>query len=195
MEHQSSNFNKKTSIVKFFETMKTEEQLRFPIGKFQAPASYTQADLRDWIEQIRTLPVRLRQAVIGLTEEQLNTPYRPGGWTLKQVVHHVADSHMNSLLRFKLALTEENPTIKPYQQADWALLPDYRLPVESSLKMLEGIHQHMVALFETFTEKECDKTYRHPEAKDDVPLKRAIAMYAWHGNHHLAHITETTRQF
>lgn len=175
--------------------MKTEEQLRFPIGKFQAPASYTQADLRGWIEQIKTLPGRLRQSVIGLTDEQLNTPYRPDGWTLKQVVHHIADSHMNSLMRFKLALTEENPTIKPYQEAEWALLPDYRLPVESSLKMLEGIHQHMVALFETFTEKELNQTFHHPATNANVTLKNAIAIYAWHGDHHLAHITETARQF
>src|SRR5579875_2439691 len=100
--------------------MKTEEQLKYPIGKFQPPISYTAADLRNWIDNIKTLPGRLRQAVIGLTDQQLNTAYRPGGWTLKQVVHHVADSHMNSLVRFKLAMTEENPTIKPYNEADWA---------------------------------------------------------------------------
>ena len=133
--------------------------------------------------------------MIGLTDQQLNTVYRPGGWTLKQVVHHVADSHMNSLVRFKLAMTEDNPTIKPYNEADWALLPDYRLPVESSLKMLEGIHQHMVVLFESFTENECDRTYHHPATGDNVPLKKAIALYAWHGNHHLAQITETAKQF
>lgn len=175
--------------------MKTEEQLKYPIGKFQAPISYTSADLRGWIEEIKTLPGRLRQAVIGLTDQQLNTVYRPGGWTLKQVVHHMADSHMNSLVRFKLALTEDNPTIKPYEEAEWALLPDYRLPVESSLKMLDGIHQHMVVLFESFTETEYDRTYHHPATGDNVPLKKAIALYAWHGNHHLAHITETAKQF
>jgi len=175
--------------------MKTEEQLKYPIGEFQAPASYTTADLREWINEIKTLPGRLRRAVIGLTDQQLNTTYRPGGWTLKQVVHHMADSHMNSLVRFKLALTEENPTIKPYEEAEWALLPDYRLPVESSLKMLEGIHQHMVVLFESFTENECNRTYHHPATGDNVPLKKAIALYAWHGNHHLAQITETAKQF
>lgn len=173
----------------------SEEILRYPAGKFSPPASYTTEEMRAWIDDIKNLPGQMRAAVIGLNEDQLNTPYRPGGWTLKQVVHHVADSHMNSLMRFKLALTEDNPTIKPYEEADWALLSDYRLPVESSLKMLEGIHQHMVALFESMTEDEWDKTFFHPEQQKSIPLKRNLALYAWHGKHHLAHITETAKNF
>ena len=173
----------------------TEELLRYPTGKFKAPASYTQHLLNGWITDIKTLPGKMRNAVIGLTEEQLNTQYRTGGWTIRQVVHHVADSHMNSIVRIKLALTEDNPTIKPYEEADWALLPDYRLPVESSLKMLDGIHQHMVALFESFSEEQWNRTFVHPESGDTSPLKKILGLYAWHGAHHLAHIVETAKRF
>lgn len=175
--------------------MKTEEQLRYPIGEFQAPVSYTHEGMLSCLDEIKTLPGRLRNAVIKLTDAQLNTPYRTGGWTLKQVVHHLADSHMNALIRIKFALTEDNPTIKPYDEPNWALLTDYRLPVESSLKMLEGIHQHMVALFESFNEPEWERTYFNPASQEKVSLKNALARYAWHGNHHLAHITETSKEF
>ncbi|RVU00261.1 putative metal-dependent hydrolase [Mucilaginibacter limnophilus] len=175
--------------------MLTDEQMRYPIGKFEVPVSYTVDDMRKWINNIRMLPGLVRQAVIGLSEEELDTPYRTGGWSLRQVVHHLADSHMNSIMRFKLALTEDNPVIKPYQEAYWALQPDYRLPVEPSLKMLEGIHQHMVALFESFTEKEWERTFFHPENNASQTLKRTLATYSWHGKHHLAHITETKKRF
>ncbi len=173
----------------------TDEQLRYPTGKFTAPVSYTHDDMVHWIDDIKTLPGRLRNAVIKLTDAQQNTPYRTGGWTLKQVVHHLGDSHLNAISRIKFALTEDNPTIKPYHEADWALLPDYRLPVESSLKLLEGLHQHMVALFESFTETEWEKTYYHPEAGKKVSMKQLLALYAWHSNHHLAHITEKSKEF
>jgi hypothetical protein len=173
----------------------TDEQLKYPIGKFTPPVSYTNNDIHNWINDIKSLPGKLRQVIINLNETQLNTPYRPGGWTLRQVVHHLADSHMNSLMRFKWALTEDSPTIKVYHQASWALLPDYRLPVEPSLRMLEGIHQHLVALFESFTEDQWDKFFIHPETSGNVTLKRNLAMYSWHGKHHLAHITEAIKQF
>ena len=110
----------------------TSDELKYPIGKFEVPVSYTSEDIQHWISDIKTLPAKLRQAIIHLNDTQLDTPYRPGGWTLRQVIHHMADSHMNSLIRFNWALTEEKPTIKAYEQGDWALLPDYRLPVESS---------------------------------------------------------------
>ncbi|MCC8409654.1 putative metal-dependent hydrolase [Mucilaginibacter sp. UR6-1] len=175
--------------------MLTDEQMRYPIGKFQPPASYTDDDLYRWMNDIRMLPGQLRQAVIGLNDDDLNTPYRQGGWTLRQVVHHVADSHMNSITRIKLALTEDNPTIKPYEEAYWALQADYHLPVEPSLKMLEGIHQRMIALFESFTENEWERTFIHPETGATNSLKKTLATYSWHGRHHLAHITETRKKY
>ncbi|MBD1364689.1 putative metal-dependent hydrolase [Mucilaginibacter sp. ZT4R22] len=173
----------------------TDEQMRYPIGNFVAPVSYIIEDKRKWISELRNLPGKVRNAIMPLTDQQLDTQYRTGGWTLRQVVHHLADSHMNLLLRFKLALTEDNPTIKPYEEADWALLPDYRLPVEPSLRMLEGIHIHIVALLESFTEDQWDKTFYHPGSGDTVTLKKALALYAWHGRHHLAHLTETIKKF
>jgi hypothetical protein len=173
----------------------TDEQLRYPTGKFKAPVSYTNEDIRHWTTTIRVFPGKLRHAIIRLNEKQLDTQYRTGGWTIRQVVHHVADSHMNSVLRFKWALTEENPTIKPYEEADWALLPDYRLPVEPSLKIIEGLHQHWVALLESFTEEQWNRTFVHPASGQTMSLKKALALYAWHCNHHLAHVTETVKMF
>jgi len=173
----------------------TNEQLRYPTGKFKPPVSYTNEDLRTWITTIKEFPGKLRHATMGLNEKQLDTPYRTGGWTLRQVVHHVADSHMNSLLRFKWALTEENPTIKPYEEADWALLSDYRMPVEPSLRIIEGLHQRWVSMLETFTEDEWNRTFVHPANGATMQLKKALALYAWHSKHHLAHVTETVKTF
>ena len=180
------------SILIFLATM-TDEQMKYPVGKFTPPASYTDDDIRHWINEIKMLPGQMRQAIISLNDKQQDTPYRTGGWTLRQVVHHVADSHMNSIVRFKLALTEDNPTIKPYEEAYWALQPDYRLPVESSLRILEGVHIHWVNLLESFTENEWSRTFTNPESGQTISLKRALGLYAWHGRHHLAHIVETVR--
>ncbi len=173
----------------------TNEEMKYPIGKFKVPVSYTANDLHKWTNTIKTFPGKLRQAIMGLTEQQLDTPYRTGGWTLRQVVHHVADSHMNSVIRFKWALTEDNPTIKAYEEADWALLADYRLPVEPSLKLIEGLHQRCVAMLESFTENEWARTFVHPASGETIPLKKALALYDWHSRHHLAHITETVKGF
>ena len=175
--------------------MMTDEQMKYPTGKFTAPVSYTNDDQRRWITVIKELPGRVRQAIMTLNEKQLDTPYRTGGWTLRQVVHHLPDSHMNALIRFKWALTENSPTIKAYQEADWALLPDYRIPVEPSIKMLEGIHQRWVAILESFTEEDWTRAYIHPETGETIPLKKALALYAWHSKHHLAHLTETIKKF
>ena len=173
----------------------TDEQMKYPIGKFVPPASYTHEDLHHWINTIKTFPGKLRQAIISLNEKQLDTPYRTGGWTVRQVVHHVADSHMNSILRFKWALTENNPTIKPYEEADWALLADYRMPVEPSLRLLEGLHLRWTTLLESFTEDEWNRTFVHPQSGDTTSLKKAAGLYAWHCEHHLAHVTETIKKF
>jgi hypothetical protein len=166
----------------------TEEQLKYPIGKFTAPAEYTKDAIAGFINDIKELPANLRKVAATLTEEQLDTPYRPGGWTIRQVIHHLADSHMHSLIRFKWTLTEDTPTIKPYNQATWAELADSKLPIEPSLAMLDGIHQRLIALFASFTDADWDRIFVHPETKANVPLKRNLAIYAWHGKHHLAHI-------
>lgn len=173
----------------------TDEHMKYPIGNFVAPAAYTNDDMHRWIDDIATLPGKLRHAVNGLTQQELDTPYRVGGWTIRQVIHHMADSHMNSITRIKLALTEESPVIKPYEEAAWAKLPDYNLPVDSSLKILEGIHIHFVALFNSFTENEWARTFVHPASGATIPLKKVLALYAWHSNHHLAHVTETVKKF
>ena len=168
------------------------QKSKYPIGNFTPPASITEEDMRGWIEDIKLLPGKLRLAVISLNEKQLDTPYRLGGWTIRQLVHHIADSHANALLRFKFALTEDNPTIKPYAEADWAMLPDYKTPIEGPLRMLEGIHLRWVSLLEGMTEEQWDRTYFHPENKQTSPLRKVLALYSWHCNHHLAHISNAT---
>ena len=161
---------------------------RFPIGKFQRPSEYTTELRAHHIAEIERTPALMRKAVTGLTEAQIDTPYRDGGWTVRQVTHHVPDSHMNSYIRFKLALTEDNPTIKPYEEQLWAELPDSKLPVEISLRTLELLHERWVVLLKSMDGAAWKRTFRHP-ALGDVPLMAAAAMYAWHGNHHVAHVT------
>ena len=163
--------------------------LRYPVGKFQFPDVVTVDERRRFIEQIAETPERLRAAVTGLSEQQLDTPYRPGGWTVRQVVHHVPDSHLHSYSRFKYALTEDEPTIKPYPEDRWAELPDGRTgPVEVSLRLLECLHSRWVALLRSLNEREWARTFRHPEL-GLVRLDQNAALYAWHGRHHVAHIT------
>jgi uncharacterized damage-inducible protein DinB len=158
----------------------------YPIGKFD-PASFS--DRAENLKTIAELPARLRAAVEGLSQEQIDTPYRPGGWTVGQTVHHIADSHMNSQIRFKLALTEdEPPTIKPYWEDRWAELADSRLPVEVSLGLIDGIHTRWTTLLESLTESDFQRTFVHPET-GRWTLEGALALYAWHSLHHTAHIT------
>jgi len=163
--------------------------LRYPIGKFAPPESITPEARTRWIEEIADAPARFREAVAGLNEAQLDTPYRPGGWTVRQVIHHVADSHLNSYVRFRLALTEEQPAIKPYDEVKWAELHDACCgPVDMSLLLLESLHVRWVALLRSLSEKDFARQYRHPE-DGVVRLDAALAAYAWHGKHHAAHIT------
>ncbi|SET91111.1 YfiT family bacillithiol transferase [Paenibacillus sp. NFR01] len=162
--------------------------LRYPIGPFQFDGEMTGSVASDWIDEIAALPGLLREAVADLDQDQLDTPYRPEGWTVRQVIHHVADSHMNAYTRFKLALTEERPTIKPYNETKWAELPDYQLPVETSLVLLESLHERWTRVLRALTPDDMEKTFIHPES-GEVPLGRNIGIYAWHGKHHLAHIT------
>ena len=164
---------------------------RYPIGKFTPDPEPTPELRARHIEQIATLPGRMRQAVSGLSSAQLDTPYRDGGWTLRQVVHHVPESHMNAYIRFKLALTENCPTIKPYDEAAWARLKDVELtPVEVSLNLLDSIHSRWVTLLNTMKPDDFARKLNHPESGVQT-LDRLLALYDWHGNHHLAHITGT----
>lgn len=163
--------------------------LQYPIGKLQWAGSASDEDRRRAIAAIAAAPAQIRAAVAGLTPKQLDTPYRPDGWTIRQVVHHVPDSHLNAYVRFKLALTEEQPTIKPYKEALWANLADTRAtPIETSLALLESLHQRWVLLLRTLSAEDFARTLNHPEM-GVVTLDRTLAIYAWHGAHHVAHIT------
>ena len=163
--------------------------LRYPIGKARMEARLDDAQRRELIDRIEEAPVRLRAAVSGLSPEQLDTPYRPGGWTVRQLVHHVPDSHLNAYVRFKLALTEPEPAIKTYEEARWAELPDTRaVPIEVSLVLLENLHRRWVALLRSLSAADFEKTLRHPDL-GVVNLNQLLGMYAWHGQHHTAHVT------
>lgn len=163
------------------------EDPRYPVGRF---SSEEYASLGDSIADIETLPRKLRAAVQGLTDAQLDTPYREGGWTPRQVVHHVADSHMNAYVRLKLALTEDAPTIKPYNEADWAKLSDMRTVAPSvSLDLLDALHARWVAVLRGMQDAEFERVYVHPEHAKPVSMRAMTALYAWHGKHHTAHIT------
>jgi uncharacterized damage-inducible protein DinB len=163
--------------------------LRYPIGKCEWKGENSDADRAQLIGQIAGLPANLRAAVAGLSPAQLETPYRPEGWTVLQVVHHVADSHLNAFVRFKLALTEDQPTIKPYNQVAWAELPEARsAPIEPSLALIEGLHSRWAALLRTMRREDFARDFRHPE-QGLMSLDRTLALCAWHGAHHTAHIT------
>ena len=165
------------------------EDLRHPIGRFSFQAPSTAEQRRKWITEIAEAPAQLRAAVAGLNDDQLNTPYRDGGWTVRQVIHHVPESHMNAYIRFKLALTESEPTIKPYDEAAWAETADVRgTPIEVSLALLDNLHNRWVVLLESMSDADFAKQFRHPEL-GLVPLEKNLALYAWHGKHHVAHIT------
>jgi uncharacterized damage-inducible protein DinB len=169
-------------------TPEISEDLRFPVGKFDK-STVGPARRADFIQVISDLPANIAKAVSGLDESQLDTPYRPGGWSVRQTVHHVADSHINSYVRFKLALTEdEPPTIKPYYEDRWAELSDSKLPIDVSLAIIDGVHQRWAAMLRSMTGAEFEKTFRHPET-GDWSLDAALALYAWHSLHHTAHIT------
>lgn len=162
--------------------------LRYPIGEFVAPGSLTPAERVEAIEQIAQLPGRLRDAVAGLSDEQLDTPYRPGGWTVRQVVHHVPDSHLNAYVRWKLTLTEDVPTIRTYDEKRWAELPDTQAPIDASLDLLEALHVRWVTLLRQLGDDAWERRLAHPEI-GDLGLDDMLALYAWHSRHHVAHIT------
>lgn len=168
--------------------------LRYPIGKAQLPETFTEKDRADFIEQIEEAPAKLREAIRGLTEQQLDTPYRPDGWTVRQLVHHLVDSHLNSYVRFKLALTENEPTIKPYDEKLWAELPDGKsAPVDVSLALFEDLHRRFVLMLRAITPEQWLRKFRHPE-RGLMSLESNLALYGWHGRHHVAHITELRKR-
>ncbi len=163
--------------------------MRYPIGRFERPGDVTAEMREEWIGQIAEAPAKFREAVRGLSGEQLDTPYRPEGWTVRQAIHHVADSHINSYVRFRLALTEDNPTIKPYEEARWAELDDARTADAAlSLDLLERLHARWVLLLRSLSPQQFTRTFTHPE-RGPMSLEVNLALYAWHGRHHLAHIT------
>jgi uncharacterized damage-inducible protein DinB len=162
---------------------------RYPVGKFEAPAAIPPADRLRLIEQVEDAPVRLRSAVQDLTPAQLDTPYREGGWTVRQVVHHLPDSHVNAYVRFKLALTEDEPTIKPYAEDRWAELPDARsAPPDLSLALMDSVHRRLTLVLRALSEEQWKRTFRHPDM-GVLQLDRCLALYAWHGRHHVGQIT------
>jgi len=168
--------------------------LRYPVGPFVVDSAVTGEKRRAWIRQIAEAPAALRAAVAGLTDRQLDTPYRPGGWTVRQVLHHVPDSHLNAYCRYKFALTEENPTIKPYDEAAWANVADTaRTPPDVSLSLLEALHHRWVILLESMEARDFERPLQHPE-KGGITLDWMLQLYAWHGRHHAAHITELRKR-
>jgi hypothetical protein len=166
---------------------------RYPIGKFHIPESISAGDRARYIETIASAPARLRDALAGLSARQLDTPYREGGWTIRQVVHHVPESHMNAYIRFKLALTEIDPVVKPYDEAAWARLNDIAVtPVETSLVLLDCLHQRWVIVMRGMAENDWARGYIHPETnRGAMRLDVVLAMYAWHCDHHIAHVRQT----
>jgi hypothetical protein len=165
------------------------DELKYPIGRFLTPTSIDVNLIKNWISIIEEFPKKLKDQTDNLTEVNLEKQYRPNGWTIRQIVHHCADSHMNSLMRFKLALTEPTPVIKPYMEDLWAELPDTKFfPVSSSIKILEGLHEKWVYLLKNLFSEELEKQFQHPETGELIMLKVNIGIYAWHCEHHLAHI-------
>ena len=171
------------------------DDLRYPIGPFRYTGDGSPAQRDQWLGEIAAAPGNLRTAVAGLSPLQLDTPYRPEGWTVRQVVHHLPDSHLNAYTRIKLALTEEEPTIKPYEEARWAELPDARTgPVEPSLALLDFLHQRWLLLLRSMGPADFARRYRHPEHGRMFEVDEVLALYAWHGKHHVAHITSLRRR-
>lgn len=165
------------------------EDLQYPIGKYQ-PMPFSEKQLQDWIIDLQYLPQHVENAVVNLDAYQLETAYRQGGWTVQQLVHHIADSHMNAYIRFKLALTENNPTIKPYDEAAWANLKDTEeIPINISLTLLHALHIRWCAVIRAIKPEEWNRTVFHPATNKEMTIWHLLGMYAWHGRHHTAHIT------
>lgn len=170
------------------------EKLKYPIGKFDSPNNISAQHIESWISILEHFPKRLENLVKDLTNDQLDTVYRPDGWTIRQVVHHVADSHHHSYTRFKWALTEDKPVIKAYFEDRWAKLQDYNAPIAMSLNHLRVIHEKLVYLLKTLKPEDFNKSFIHPETNSEVKLSYNVGNYAWHSNHHYAHIENVMKR-
>lgn len=167
----------------------TTTDLQYPVGKFQRPANFDATLIPAFIDTISGFPEKLKMAAVNMSEDKVNTPYRPGGWTVRQVIHHCADSHMNSFIRFKLGLTEDKPTIKPYEEAAWAEMTDYlNTDISSSLMIIEGLHARWTNLLRNMTDADFQRTVFHPQQNREMSLFTLLALYAWHCDHHLGHV-------
>lgn len=176
-------------------TSKELQNLKYPIGKFVCPEPISQMHIENWISILEHFPERLETLVKSLTEEQLDTPYRPDGWTIRQTIHHLSDSHHHSYTRFKWALTEDKPIIKAYHEDRWAELVDSKsAPIEMSLQHLKAIHLKLVYLLKRLSDADLNTCFIHPKTEKEVPLKRNIGLYAWHSNHHYAHIENVLKR-
>ena len=165
------------------------EHLQYPVGRFVLPAKLTQEERLEGLHYLESFPVLLAQKVTGLTADQLEKTYRPGGWTIRQVVHHCADSHMHAFIRFKLALTEDQPIIKPYEESLWAVQADYALSPASSLTILEQIHLRWVTLMKAMAEEDWNRSFIHPQYNRVQTMDQTLALYHWHGRHHAGHVS------
>ncbi len=175
--------------------MDSLEHKKYPIGNYHQPENISDQDLDRFIRTIKDFPNRLKHAVDKWPDERLDTQYREGGWTVRQLINHLADSHMNSFIRFKLALTEENPTIKPYNEAKWAELQDsFNMEIKPALQILKGLHKRWVFELRSLTNREFESTFHHPEQNRNITLRESLAFYAWHCEHHLAHIENLKRE-
>ena len=169
--------------------------LCYPIGPHRSPSHVSRVDLDAWIAELEALPQKLRRAVEGMTASELDTAYRPGGWTARQVVHHIADGHMSAYTRFRLALTEETPTVKPFEETLWAELVDAKSgPIDPSLSLVEGLHQRWVMLLRSLPDADFRRRYRHPDRGELIPLEETLSYFAWHSRHHVAQILSVRRR-
>lgn len=175
--------------------MDSLEHKKFPIGRFEIPENICDIKLNEYIKVIKDFPDKLKDLLADFSDEQLDTQYREGGWTVRQLVNHIADSHMNSLIRLKLALTEDNPTIKPYNEAKWTELQDsVDMPIKPAMRMIKGTHQRWTALLKSMTNKQFERTFHHPEHNENQNLRVYLAHYVWHCNHHSAHIENLKKE-
>ncbi|AZA59828.1 YfiT family bacillithiol transferase [Chryseobacterium indoltheticum] len=175
--------------------MDSLEHKKFPIGRFEIPENICDIKLNEYIKVIKDFPDKLKNLITDFSDEQLDTQYRECGWTVRQLVNHIADSHINSLIRLKLALTEDNPTIKPYDEAKWAELQDsVDMPVKPAMRMIKGTHQRWTALLKSMTNKQFERTFHHPEHNENQNLRVYLAHYVWHCNHHFAHIENLKKE-